>query len=255
MNPKYPITSNNIKACCAADVKVKSCSFILKQLSFGSDAIDVQRLHSGYLSCDKNDLVSASTINAGFWPLTSCPLRFRTNGQGAHQFVLLLPDLDIPIISHSLPFFSTCRHRMHISTMYEHCLRMRHISQEFLLLQITQEEFLCMKALLLFSISGFSSWLANAQSSKTKLCFSSVSKVIVVASFPLPVIWLVHFCASTSSSWRSEEPKVLWWTASYLHQRTRSTHQISNGRQLFSEVLPADPALGHPPSGEALVLA
>uniref|UniRef100_A0A672JMX4 Androgen receptor n=1 Tax=Salarias fasciatus TaxID=181472 RepID=A0A672JMX4_SALFA len=42
--------------------------------------------------------------------------------------------------------------RMHISTMYEHCLRMRHLSQEFVLLQITQEEFLCMKALLLFSI-------------------------------------------------------------------------------------------------------
>ncbi|KAE8287892.1 Androgen receptor Dihydrotestosterone receptor Nuclear receptor subfamily 3 group C member 4 [Larimichthys crocea] len=43
-------------------------------------------------------------------------------------------------------------HRMHISTMYEHCIRMRHLSQEFLLLQISQEEFLCMKALLLFSI-------------------------------------------------------------------------------------------------------
>ncbi|XP_042354617.1 androgen receptor [Plectropomus leopardus] len=43
-------------------------------------------------------------------------------------------------------------HRMHISTMYDHCIRMRHLSQEFLLLQITQEEFLCMKALLLFSI-------------------------------------------------------------------------------------------------------
>uniref|UniRef100_A0A3Q2CC35 Androgen receptor n=1 Tax=Cyprinodon variegatus TaxID=28743 RepID=A0A3Q2CC35_CYPVA len=43
-------------------------------------------------------------------------------------------------------------HRMQISTMYEHCMRMRHLSQEFVLLQITQEEFLCMKALLLFSI-------------------------------------------------------------------------------------------------------
>ncbi|XP_046876293.1 androgen receptor [Hypomesus transpacificus] len=43
-------------------------------------------------------------------------------------------------------------HRMHISSMYEHCLRMRHLSQEFVMLQVTQEEFLCMKALLLFSI-------------------------------------------------------------------------------------------------------
>ncbi|NP_001266544.1 androgen receptor [Oreochromis niloticus] len=43
-------------------------------------------------------------------------------------------------------------HRMHVSTMYEHCIRMRHLSQEFEMLQITQEEFHCMKALLLFSI-------------------------------------------------------------------------------------------------------
>lgn len=43
--------------------------------------------------------------------------------------------------------------RMHISSMYEHCVQMKHLSQEFVLLQVTQEEFLCMKALLLFSIS------------------------------------------------------------------------------------------------------
>ncbi|XP_037124887.1 androgen receptor-like [Syngnathus acus] len=42
--------------------------------------------------------------------------------------------------------------RMQISTMYEHCVRMKHMSQEFALIQLTQEEFLCMKALLLFSI-------------------------------------------------------------------------------------------------------
>ncbi|XP_024287198.1 androgen receptor [Oncorhynchus tshawytscha] len=43
-------------------------------------------------------------------------------------------------------------HRMHISSMFDHCIRMRQLSQEFVLLQVTQEEFLCMKALLLFSI-------------------------------------------------------------------------------------------------------
>uniref|UniRef100_A0A671LJA3 Androgen receptor-like n=3 Tax=Sinocyclocheilus anshuiensis TaxID=1608454 RepID=A0A671LJA3_9TELE len=42
--------------------------------------------------------------------------------------------------------------RMHISSMYEHCVQMKHLSQEFVLLQVTQEEFFCMKALLLFSI-------------------------------------------------------------------------------------------------------
>ncbi|XP_077360172.1 androgen receptor-like [Festucalex cinctus] len=43
-------------------------------------------------------------------------------------------------------------HRMHVSTMYEHCIRMKHLSQEFVSMQLTHEEFLCMKALLLFSI-------------------------------------------------------------------------------------------------------
>ncbi|XP_030621473.1 androgen receptor-like [Chanos chanos] len=43
-------------------------------------------------------------------------------------------------------------HRMQVSSMYEHCLRMRELSQRLSLLQVTHEEFLCMKALLLFSI-------------------------------------------------------------------------------------------------------
>ncbi|XP_061608194.1 androgen receptor-like isoform X2 [Phyllopteryx taeniolatus] len=50
------------------------------------------------------------------------------------------------------PDFIFNEQRMHLSTMYEHCVRMKHLSQEFMLLQVTQEEFLCMKALLLFSI-------------------------------------------------------------------------------------------------------
>ncbi|KAM8954449.1 androgen receptor [Pelodytes ibericus] len=43
-------------------------------------------------------------------------------------------------------------YRMHKSRMYSQCIRMRHLAQEFGWLQITPEEFLCMKALLLFSI-------------------------------------------------------------------------------------------------------
>lgn len=37
--------------------------------------------------------------------------------------------------------------------MYEHCVRMKLLSQRFCMLKVTQEEFLCMKALVLFSIS------------------------------------------------------------------------------------------------------
>ncbi|XP_039975042.1 androgen receptor-like isoform X2 [Xiphias gladius] len=43
-------------------------------------------------------------------------------------------------------------HRMQMSTMYEHCVRMKLLSQRFCMLKVTQEEFLCMKALVLFSI-------------------------------------------------------------------------------------------------------
>ncbi|XP_063059148.1 androgen receptor isoform X2 [Engraulis encrasicolus] len=42
--------------------------------------------------------------------------------------------------------------RMQISSMYEHCVQLKHFSQEMVLLQVTQEEYLCMKALVLFSI-------------------------------------------------------------------------------------------------------
>lgn len=48
------------------------------------------------------------------------------------------------------------RYRMHKSRMYSQCVRMRHLSQEFGWLQITPQEFLCMKALLFFSISKYS---------------------------------------------------------------------------------------------------
>lgn len=87
---------------------------------------------------------------------SSVVVHYKINDQRVKQFILCLFDLKVPIHSHlqSWPFY-ICRQRMHISTMYEHCIRMRHLSQELLLLQITQEEFLCMKALLLFSISKY----------------------------------------------------------------------------------------------------
>uniref|UniRef100_A0AAV2ML55 Androgen receptor n=1 Tax=Knipowitschia caucasica TaxID=637954 RepID=A0AAV2ML55_KNICA len=42
--------------------------------------------------------------------------------------------------------------RMQVSSMYEHCVRMKVLSQQLCMLKVTQEEFLCMKALVLFSI-------------------------------------------------------------------------------------------------------
>ncbi|XP_041845261.1 progesterone receptor-like [Melanotaenia boesemani] len=42
--------------------------------------------------------------------------------------------------------------RMQVSSMYEHCVRMKLLAQRFCKLEVTEEEFLCMKALVLFSI-------------------------------------------------------------------------------------------------------
>lgn len=42
--------------------------------------------------------------------------------------------------------------RMQVSSMYDHCVRMKVLSQQLCMLKVTQEEFLCMKALVLFSI-------------------------------------------------------------------------------------------------------
>lgn len=70
---------------------------------------------------------------------------------------------------------------MHLSTMYEHCIRMRHLSQEFVLLQISQEEFLCMKALILFSIRKYQTRSVRGvrRGPPTLRCCSLVFKVPV----------------------------------------------------------------------------
>lgn len=59
-----------------------------------------------------------------------------------------------PSSSSQTTFFpSPLSKRMQVSSMYEHCVRMKLLSQRFCMLKVTQEEFLCMKALVLFSIS------------------------------------------------------------------------------------------------------
>lgn len=115
---------------------------------------------------------------------------------------------------------------MHVSTMYEHCMRMRHLSQEFVLLQITQEEFLCMKALLLFSISEFcpAGWtpLPSLRWTRNQNC--------VVVFFPVCVqfpsrAWkarstLTNFASRTSTNW------IVWliikWQQTVLRGSTSS---------------------------------
>lgn len=63
--------------------------------------------------------------------------------------------LDVPLHFFFSSIRLSLRYRMHKSRMYSQCVRMRQLSQEFGWLQITPQEFLCMKALLLFSISKY----------------------------------------------------------------------------------------------------
>lgn len=53
--------------------------------------------------------------------------------------------------------FCAFRDRMQLSAMYDLCLGMRQVSQEFLRLQLTYDEFLSMKVLLLLS-TGRQRW-------------------------------------------------------------------------------------------------
>ena len=62
---------------------------------------------------------------------------------------------------------------MQVSSMYEHCVRMKLLSQRFCMLKVTQEEFLCMKALVLFSISES----AGTTSEINKLNVNSASEI------------------------------------------------------------------------------
>lgn len=53
-----------------------------------------------------------------------------------------------------LPSLAISRERMQQSAMYDLCLGMRQVSQEFLRLQLSYDEFLSMKVLLLLSTGG-----------------------------------------------------------------------------------------------------
>lgn len=67
-----------------------------------------------------------------------------------------------------------------------------------------------------------------------------------------PPSWGACSLVFKSSSGGTEESEVLWWTTSHLHQRARPHHQLSDGQQLLSEVLPADPTPRLSADGETL---
>lgn len=103
-------------------------------------------------------------------------------------------ECDLPRTSHRQSFdllvtrytFCPARYRMHKSRMYSQCVRMRHLSQEFGWLQITPQEFLCMKALLFFSISKYSHPFLNR--SPVAICCIALE---VSGAFPVHVHVLI----------------------------------------------------------------
>lgn len=76
----------------------------------------------------------------------------------SHYVTLLLRHAFFPLFFFFIPPHSQ---RMQVSSMYEHCVRMKLLSQRLCMLKVTQEEFLCMKALVLLSISESPRTMSN----------------------------------------------------------------------------------------------
>ncbi|KAI4873456.1 hypothetical protein NFI96_027306 [Prochilodus magdalenae] len=102
--------------------------------------------------------------------------------------------------------------RMQVSSMYEHCVRMRHLSESLSNLQVTQEEFLCMKALLLFSI-------IPAGGLKNQRCFDELRMTYINE--------LDRLVTHTSHGNHAERLFQLTQLLDYLHPIVKKLHQFT----------------------------
>ncbi|KAL6479649.1 hypothetical protein MHYP_G00106820 [Metynnis hypsauchen] len=102
--------------------------------------------------------------------------------------------------------------RMQVSSMYEHCVRMRHLSESLSNLQVTQEEFLCMKALLLFSI-------IPADGLKNQSCFDELRTTYINE--------LDRLVTHTSHGNHAERLFQLTQLLDYLHPIVKKLHQFT----------------------------
>ncbi|XP_066506213.1 progesterone receptor-like [Hoplias malabaricus] len=102
--------------------------------------------------------------------------------------------------------------RMQVSSMYEHCIRMRHLSESLGKLQITQEEFLCMKALLLFSI-------IPEEGLKNQSCFDELRTTYINE--------LDRLVTQTSHGNHTERLLQLTQLLDYLHPIVKKLHQFT----------------------------
>ncbi|KAL0973789.1 hypothetical protein UPYG_G00211180 [Umbra pygmaea] len=101
--------------------------------------------------------------------------------------------------------------RMRVSSMYEHCVRFRLLSSRFFQLRVTREEFLCMKALLLFSI-------IPVEGLRNQLCFDELRR-----SYIKELERLANHPGDTYNTRLFHLTQLL----DYLHPIIRNLHQFT----------------------------
>ncbi|XP_010892636.1 progesterone receptor isoform X2 [Esox lucius] len=112
--------------------------------------------------------------------------------------------------------------RMRVSSMYEHCVRFRLLSSRFCQLGVTREEFLCMKALLLFSI-------IPVEGLRNQLCFDELRK-----SYIKELERLARHNEDTSHTRLFRLTQLL----DYLHPIIRNLHQFTYDLFVQAQSLP-----------------
>ncbi|XP_034454599.1 androgen receptor-like isoform X2 [Hippoglossus hippoglossus] len=103
-------------------------------------------------------------------------------------------------------------HRMQVSSMYEHCVRMKLLSERFCVLKVTQEEFLCMKALVLFSIMP-------VEGLKSQRCFDELRTSYIKE--------LDRLASHSGETTRTQRLFQLTQLLDYLQSIVRKLHQFT----------------------------
>ncbi|XP_040903774.1 androgen receptor-like isoform X2 [Toxotes jaculatrix] len=102
--------------------------------------------------------------------------------------------------------------RMQVSSMYEHCVRMKLLSQRFCMLKVTHEEFLCMKALVLFSIMP-------VEGLKSQRCFDELRTSYIKE--------LDRLASHSGETTRTQRLFQLTQLLDYLQSIVRKLHQFT----------------------------
>lgn len=145
--------------------------------------------------------------------------------------------------------------RMQVSSMYEHCMRMKLLSQRFCMLKVTQEEFLCMKALVLFSISESaettSQIIAWMLSQLVKYDYNRVQPHLreLMGWIKTVRVIVVFWLCGHSANGGPKEPALFWRTADLLHQGAGPFSQPPRRDHPYTETVSAHRVAGLPPVG------